>query len=191
MNLYSCLVKSRARLPLFKSPEQERLLAELFVFAQQPLSLSQLAQRTGTSMGGVHKEVERLERSGLVTSTTSGRSRLVEPNRSSPVYTELRSLLTKSIGPEPLLREALAGIGGIQEAFIFGSWADPDQMAPHDIDLMVIGDLDPGQVYDAVSDVEALVGRPINVVLRSEDEWAGTDGVFERAVRSRPRVQLV
>jgi predicted nucleotidyltransferase len=167
------------------------LLAELFVFAQQPLSLSQLAQRTGTSMGGVHKEVERLERSGLVISKTSGRSRLVEPNRSSPVYTELRSLLTKSMGPEPLLREALTGIGGIHEAFIFGSWADPDQMAPHDIDLMVIGDPDPGQVYDAVSDVEALVGRPINVVLRSEDEWAGTDGAFERAVRSRPRVQLV
>jgi hypothetical protein len=63
-------------------------------------------------------------------------------------------------------------------------------MAPNDIDLMVIGDPDPAQVYDAVSAVEAEVGRPINVVLRSEDEWAGTDGVFERAVRSRPRVQL-
>jgi len=95
------------------------------------------------------------------------------------------------MGPEPLLREALTGIGGIHESFIFGSWADPDQMAPHDIDLMVIGDLDPGEVYDAVSDVEAVVGRPINVVLRSEDEWAGTDGAFERAVRSRPRIELV
>jgi predicted nucleotidyltransferase len=167
------------------------LLAELFVFAQQPLSLSQLAQRTGTSMGGVHKEVERLERSGLVTSKTSGRSRLVEPNRSSPVYTELRGLLTKSMGPEPLLREALAAIDGINEAFIFGSWADPDQMAPHDIDLMVIGAPDPAQVYDAVSSVESEVGRPINVVLRSEDEWTGSDGAFERAVRSRPRIQLV
>lgn len=191
MNLYSRFVKSRSRLPLFRSPEQERLLAELFVFAQQPLSLSELAQRTGTSVGGVHKEVERLEKSGLVISTTSGRSRLVEPNRSSPVYPELRSLLTKSMGPEPLLREALAAMGGIHEAFIFGSWADPDQMAPHDIDLMVIGDPDPGQVYGAVSAVEAEVGRPINVVLRSEDEWAGTDGAFERAVRSRPRIQLV
>ncbi|MGH8942535.1 MAG: ArsR family transcriptional regulator [Acidimicrobiia bacterium] len=184
-------MKPGSGLPLFRSPEQERLLAELFVFAQQPLSLSQLAQRTGSSMGGVHKEVERLERSGLVISKTSGRSRLVEPNRSSPVYTELRSLLTKSMGPEPLLREALATIGGIHEAFIFGSWADPGQMAPHDIDLMVIGAPDPGQVYDAVSSVEAEVGRPINVVLRSEEEWAGTDGAFERAVRSRPRLQLV
>jgi predicted nucleotidyltransferase len=183
-------VKARSQLPLFRSPEQERLLAELFVFAQQPLSLSQLAQRTGTSMGGVHKEVERLEGSGLVTSRTSGRSRLVEANRSSPVFPELRSLLIKTMGPEPMLREALAPIDGIHEAFIFGSWADPEQMAPNDIDLMVIGDPDPGQVYDAVSTLEAEVGRPINVVLRSEDEWAGSDGAFERAVRSRPRIQL-
>ena len=95
------------------------------------------------------------------------------------------------MGPQPLLREALAGINGIHEAFIFGSWADPNQMAPHDIDLMVIGAPDPAQVYDAVSSVEAEVGRPINVVLRSEDEWAGTDGAFERAIRSRPRIQLV
>ena len=184
-------MKIGSTLPLFRSPEQERLLAELFVFAEEPLTLSELARRTGTSVGGVHKEVERLERSGLVVSSISGRSRFVESNRSSPFYLELRGLLTKSMGPEPLLREALAVIDGIHEAFIFGSWADPDQMAPHDIDLMVIGDLDPGQVYDAVSAVEAEVGRPINVVLRSEDEWAGTDGAFERAVRSRPRVQLV
>jgi hypothetical protein len=38
---------------------------------------------------------------------------------------------------------------------MFASWADPDQMAPHDIDLMVIGDPDPGQIYNAVSAVEA------------------------------------
>jgi predicted nucleotidyltransferase len=167
------------------------LLAELFVFAREPLSLSELARRTDTSMGGVHKEVERLERSGLLVSKTSGRSRLVEPDRSSPLYTDLRGLLTKSMGPGSLLRDALSAIDGIQEAFIFGSWADPDQMAPQDIDLMVIGDPDLGEVYAAVSGVEAEVGRPINVVLRSRDEWADADEAFERAVRSRPRIQLI
>ncbi|HEX9866180.1 MAG TPA: ArsR family transcriptional regulator [Acidimicrobiia bacterium] len=184
-------MKSASGLPLFRSPEQERLLAELFVFAREPLSLSELARRTGTSMGGVHKEVERLERSGLLVSKTSGRSRLVEPDRSSPLYTDLRGLLTKSMGPGSLLRDALSAIDGIQEAFIFGSWADPDQMAPQDIDLMVIGDPDLGEVYAAVSGVEAEVGRPINVVLRSRDEWADADEAFERAVRSRPRIQLI
>lgn len=191
MDLYSRFVKANSRLPLFRSPQQERLLAELFVFALEPLALSELARRTGTSVGGVHKEVERLERSGLVVSKTSGRSRLVEPNRSSPIYRELRSLLTKSMGPEPRLRDALSSIDGVQDAFIFGSWADPDQMAPQDIDLMIVGDPDLGQLYDLVSGVEADVGRPINVVVRSGDEWASADGAFERAVKSRPRIELI
>lgn len=190
MNIYLRIVKLGSRLPLFRSPEQERLLAELFVFSEGPLTLSELARRAGTSVAGAHKEVERLEASGLVTSKSSGRSRLVEPNRVSPVYQELHGLLTKSMGPEPLLRAALSEINGIETAFIFGSWADPHQTAPQDIDLMVIGDPDIGQVYDSVSEVEGEVGRPINVVIRSREEWANAEGAFERAVQMRPKIEL-
>jgi predicted nucleotidyltransferase len=190
VNIYLRIVKLGSRLPLFRSPEQERLLAELFVFSEGPLTLSELARRAGTSVAGAHKEVERLEASGLVTSKSSGRSRLVEPNRVSPVYQELHGLLTKSMGPEPLLRAALSEINGIETAFIFGSWADPNQRAPQDIDLMVIGDPDIGEVYDSVSEVEGEVGRPINVVIRSREEWAIAEGAFERAVQRRPKIEL-
>lgn len=190
MNIYLRIVKLGSRLPLFRSPEQERLLAELFVFAEGPLTLSELARRAGTSVAGAHKEVERLEGSGLVTSKSSGRSRLVEPNRVSPVYQELHGLLTKSMGPEPLLRAALSEIDGIETAFIFGSWADTDQRAPQDIDLMVIGDPDIGEVYGSVSEVEGEVGRPINVVIRSREEWANAEGAFELAVQRRPKIEL-
>jgi predicted nucleotidyltransferase/biotin operon repressor len=184
-------VNAASLLPLFRSPQQERLLAELFVFTQEPISLSELARRAGTSRGGAHKEVERLERSGLVVSRISGRSRLIEANQASPLYPDLRGLLTKALGPEPLLREALSEVEGIDEAFIFGSWADPGVSAPQDIDLMVIGDPDVSHVYDVVSSVEAKVGRPINVAIRTKAEWENADGGFERAVQSRPRVVLV
>lgn len=161
------------------------------MFAQEPLTLSELAKRAETSMGGVHKEVERLEASGLVVSRPSGRSRLVEANQSSPVYPELRGLLTKTLGPEPLLREALSAIGGIRQAFIYGSWADPGELSPRDIDLMVIGEPDIADIYDAVSSIEVEIGRPVNVVVRSRSEWEEADGPFERAVKSRPKVNLI
>ncbi len=183
-------MKGITRLPIFRSPEQERLLAELFVFADGPLTLSELANRAGTSMGGTHKEVERLEASGLVKSNTLGRSRLVEADQSSPVYFEMRGLLLKTVGPEPLLRQALSEIAGIREAFIFGSWADPAQLAPADIDVLVIGEPEVGAVYDAVSTIETEVGRPINVTIRSPAEWESADGAFESSVRSRPRIDL-
>jgi predicted nucleotidyltransferase len=156
-----------------------------------PLSLSELARRAGTSVAGAHNEVERLQASGLLSSETSGRSRLVQPNRSSPFYQELQGLLTKSMGPEPLLRTALSEIEGIEAAFLFGSWADPDQLIPQDIDLMVIGDPDIGRVYDSVSEVEAAAGRPLNVVVRSAREWEAAEGAFDRAVKSRPRIELI
>ena len=184
-------MKVPGRLPIFRSPEQERLLAELFVFADEPISLSELAKRAGTSLGGAHKEVERLEASGLVTSTTVGRNRLIAADATSPVYPDLRGLLLKTAGPEPRLRSALADIDGIREAFIFGSWADPAQRSPADIDVLVIGDPDVGEVYDAVSAVEADLGRPVNVTVRTRAEWDNADGAFERGVKSGPRIDLI
>jgi predicted nucleotidyltransferase len=183
-------VKVGPRLPLFRSPEQERLLGELFVFADGPISLSELASRADTSIGGAHKEVERLESAGLVRSTTAGRSRLIEADPSSPVYMELRGLLVKTLGPEPLLRSALADVNGIESAFIYGSWADPAERSPADIDVLVIGDPDVGEVYDAASAIEAIIGRPVNITVRSPAEWAQADGAFERAVKSGPRIDL-
>jgi hypothetical protein len=191
VTICSYIVNTSSRLPFFRSPEQERLLAELFVFAQGPISLSELARRAATSRAGAHKEVERLEAGGLVTSRSSGRSRLIEANQASPFYPDLKGLLTKALGPEPLLREALSEVDGIDEAFIFGSWATPGVAAPQDIDLMVIGEPDIGRVYEAVTTVESQVGRPINVSIRSKDEWESADGGFERTVRSRPRVALL
>jgi predicted nucleotidyltransferase len=190
VKIFSYVVKLVSRLPIFRSPEQERLLAELFVFAEGPVTLSELARRAGTSLGGTHKEVERLEVSGLVKSTTVGRSRLVEPDQSSPVYTEVRGLLVKTLGPAPLLRSALSEIDDIREAFIYGSWADPSQTNPADIDVLVIGKPDVAAVYDAISEVEAEVGRPINVTVRSPTEWENADGAFERAVHSGPKVDV-
>ena len=166
------------------------MLGELFVFADQPISLSELAKRAGTSLGGAHKEVERLEASGLVRSTTVGRNRLIEGDPSSPVYHELRGLLLKTLGPEPLLRAASADLTGIENAFIFGSWADPAERSPADIDGLVVGDPDVGEVYDSASAVETEVGRPVNVTVRSPTEWANADAAFERAVKSGPRIDL-
>lgn len=190
MKITSYFVKVGTRLPLFRSPEQERLLGELFVFADGPISLSELASRAGTSLGGAHKEVERLESAGLVKSTTLGRNRLIEADPSSPVYMELASLLLKTLGPVPLLRAALADLNGIEEAFIYGSWADPAERTPADIDVLVVGDPDVGKVYDAASALEVEVGRPVNVTVRSPAEWAEGDGAFERAVKSGPRIGL-
>jgi len=155
------------------------------------MSITDLAGRTGTSLGGAHKEVERLEAAGLVRSETVGRSRLVQADPASALYPELRSLLIKTAGPERLLRAVLADVEGITQAFIYGSWADPTVANPADVDVLVVGDPDVAALYDAASVVEERIGRPVNVVVRSEQEWKAATGAFERSVRDKPRLMLV
>ncbi|HSM45159.1 MAG TPA: hypothetical protein VK969_09110 [Acidimicrobiia bacterium] len=46
------------------------------------------------------------------------------------------------------------------------------------VDVLVVGEPDVGKVYDAVSAVEAEIGRSVNVTVRSPAEWAKADGVI-------------
>ena len=180
-----------ARLPIFRSEEQVRILVVLFVMAGEPVSLTEIAGRAGVSMGVTHKEVEALEAAGLVVSHRRGNARLVEVNELSRLVPDLRSLLTKAFGPVPAIEDALAGVSGIDEAFIFGSLAHPvDVEPPNDVDLMIIGQPALDEVYEAVASVEELIGLPVNVIVRTRSEWSSDESGFARKVKHGEQIAL-
>jgi DNA-binding transcriptional ArsR family regulator len=186
---------SLKRLPIFRSPEQARILTEIFVYASEPFSITALADRTGVSAPGVHKEVNRLEEAGLIISSRSGRSRLISANKSSPMYSDLRGLLLKAFGPAELIRHALTSVPRIERAFIYGSWAASEagslSRAPRDVDVMILGTPDHDTVARALDGVEEQIGRPINVSIFDPEEWEEEESGFAETVRSGPRVELI
>lgn len=183
------------RLPIFRSKEQARLLSELFLYATEPLSLSQLAQQTGISPGGVHKEVVRLEAAGMVTSRRVGRTRLVSANPDSPFYGDLRSLLTKAFGPAAMLTEGLSNMDGVKRAFIYGSWALSETSSlgrpARDVDLMVLGTPDLDHLYEVTGQLEDLIGRPVNVAVFTPEEWEADETGFAEAVKNGAQIELI
>lgn len=184
-----------ARLPIFRSGGQAAVLVELFVYARQPLSLTDLASRAGLSVGTVHAEVDRLEDADLVGSHRVGRARLVSANPESPFYPELRGLLLKAFGPSRLLHDRISPLEGVDEAFIYGSWAASEAGLttgqPRDIDVMVIGYPDLDRLYREIRLVEAQVERPINVTVLSPEEWEAAESGFLESVGEGPRVPVV
>jgi DNA-binding Lrp family transcriptional regulator len=183
------------RLPIFRSREQARLLSELFLYAPEPLSLSQLAERTGISPSGVHKEVARLESAGLVVSRRVGRTRLVSVDQDSPFHSDLRSLLMKAFGPAMLLTEGLSTVDGVEDAFIYGSWAASEESnlgrPARDVDLMVLGTPDLDRLYEVTGEVEELIGRPVNVAVFTREEWEADESGFAEAVKDGARIELI
>src|SRR6266571_2078065 len=113
-----------APLPIFRSPAQAKLLTHLYVTARdEPLSLSALSERTEIPLSTVQREIDRLEKAGLVTSERLGQTRRVYANNDSPYFVEMRSLLLKAFGPVPLLANLLQRIPRIAASYIYGSWA--------------------------------------------------------------------
>jgi DNA-binding transcriptional ArsR family regulator len=182
-------------LPLFRSEHQLHLLGELFVYASEPRSVSELASVTAIPQATVSREVARLEEAGLLRSRRRGRLRLVEANEQLPYYHELRALLIKTIGPAAVLAHELSGVAGIEKAFIFGSWAaryhGEKGPAPRDIDLMVIGEPDLDALYAACRRAEAQLRVDVNPVVRSNAEWRSRGSGFLADVRKGSLVPVV
>jgi predicted nucleotidyltransferase len=182
-------------LPIFRSSGQAKLLAQLFALPEgEGVTLAALGRAAGLAPSRVHREVESLESAGLVRSERLGTARLVRPNVDSPYYPELRALLLKAFGPAAVLESLLRELPGVEEASLFGSWAsrylgEPGP-APSDIDLLVVGDVGPGDVYRACRQAEGVLGLPVSPTILSRQEWSDRVSDFVRAVHEGARVPL-
>lgn len=154
----------------------------------------ELAREIGRAAQPVARELDALERAGILLSTTVGRSRRYRVDGSSPIAPEIRSLVQRTIGVEARLREALDGLAGVEEAFIFGSYAGGGERATSDIDLMVIGAVSRRELAQRLRGVDADLGREVNVTRYSRadvDRLRRERDPFLRDVLKGRRVPVV
>ncbi len=180
--------------PIFRSAQQMRLLGVLFGGRGIELSISELASEADVAVATASREAERLEAHGVVISRTSGRSRLVAANWELPWAAPLAAILAQTVGVPALVANALLGVSGVDDAYIFGSWAARYRgevgPAPHDIDLVVIGDVAHQALRVAFHHLETDIGLEVNPVVVSEDDWHRADDPFVNEIRSRPHVPI-
>lgn len=181
-------------LPLFRSDGQARVVAELFLFPDRELSLSELARRVGLNSGTVQREVSRLEDAGLVRSRRVGSARVVRADDASPVFEELSRLVIKTLGPPAVLADVLAGVGGVREAHVFGSWAARALGVPGaaaaDVDVIVVGEPDRRELSAAATRAAGRLGRDVQPVVVGEAEWDAPARAFVRSVKDGPLVRV-
>jgi predicted nucleotidyltransferase len=182
-------------LPIFRSQQQAELLAFILGDPAAEHSLVELAERTSIPYASVHREVERAEAAGLVTSRLVGRTRLIRTDVSSPYFDGLSDVLVKAFGVPWVLGQALRELGGIDAAYVFGSWAarfsgEEGDRPVGDIDLLVLGNPDRDAVYAAASEAERRLGRAVQVTIRSADWLATGSGTFHDTVVGRPMVPV-
>jgi DNA-binding transcriptional ArsR family regulator len=182
-------------LPILRSQQQGEILALLLGDPDRELSLTEISRLTGAPHPSVYREVQRAEQAGLVTTRKVGNTRLVRAQTDSPYYAGLADILTKAFGVPAVLAEALRSVGGIDDAYIYGSWAarhsgQPGQRPVGDIDVLVIGQPDRDQLYQALGPAEQRLGRPVQATVRDSGWLESGSGSFHDSVTSRPMLKL-
>jgi predicted nucleotidyltransferase len=180
-------------MPLLRSRLQAELLTLVLLTPGREWSLTELAERAGASVSSAQREMARAEDAGVIASRRLGNTRLVSA-ADSPLTGPLTELLLRSFGPRQVVAEELAGLPGIEEAYLFGSWAarytGQSGRAPDDIDVLVIGQPDRDKLDEAAQRAGSRLAREVNATVRSSRWWhEGGDG-FHAEVTKRPLVAV-
>lgn len=148
----------------FLSDSQSRVFRWVFGQPERSYHLSELRRLTGLGSASLQRELNRLAEAGLVRSERVGNLRRFQANAQSPVYAELVGLTRKTLGIEPMLREALKPLApDLQAAWIYGSVAKHTDTAQSDIDVMLVGkNLLLAKVLELLVPLEKQLGRKIN-----------------------------
>ena len=132
----------------------------------------------------------------MVLQTRRGNQRLVQADTDNAVFGPLAALMAVTFGPVPVLRELLTPITGIREAYVYGSWAarynQQPGPVPRDIDVLVIGTVDPDTLDELAAVAAECLGREVNIRRVRPAAWDdATEDPFKATATDRPMVALV
>ncbi len=170
--------------PIFRSDTQLQILGATYLEPERHFTNSELVERSRRPQPAV----ERLVEAGLLeTELRSGR-RNVWAATTSPIFDELHSILLKTIGPEA--RPASATLRTARRRartdlrFLGGRWHGEPGPFLRDVDLMVVGTGDVGEIRAAADEASRTLDRDVNVTVLRATEWGRGKNQFIRHIKS-------
>jgi predicted nucleotidyltransferase len=183
--MLSTLITSKVRL---------RLVVLFLTHPEERFYQKQLIRDLGMSSAQLQSELRKLEETGFLTSSREANTRYFQVNKRSPIYPELKSIVFKTVGLADYLKTALAEIGDVEIALIYGSVAKNVENVASDVDLLVIGDVDTDALHDAIYSAEEAIGREINPTVYDRKDWDGRVKIgqaFATDILAGPKIFLI
>lgn len=169
------------------------VLAVLYGHVGDSFHLRQLSRLTGITLGAVQRELRQLVDAGLVTRKALGNHVFYSANDRSPVFTEMKGLVTKTVGIHDVLLAALDPLKEkISLAFVYGSTARLKENTQSDVDVMIVGKVHFPDVIEHLADAQTSLNREINPTVYSTREFGKKlRGNFLKTVLSENKLFLI
>ena len=156
---------------LFSSQTRIDLLTAFFTHPEKRYYTRQLARELRRDISGIKRELDNLEKAGLLISEKVGNLRYYTPSKTSPIYSELKRMIAKTRGVPEAIREALLKIEGVNLAFLYSSPGHSFEEGVGAVELLIVGQVDLPGVNQAIREVESRLAREINYLIFDESEY--------------------
>jgi len=180
-------------MPIFRSRHQAALLAWLLLHPDHEYTLTDVAKRLDVPLTTLQREAQRLVVAGILQDRTIGRARLLRANLSNRAAAPLTQLLQVTFGPETVIGEEF-NTTHAEQVLIYGSWAEryhgTPGPPPNDVDVLVVGNLERADVYDAADRAQARLGMQVNPVIRTPEQWANDADSLVLQIKASPMVDV-
>jgi hypothetical protein len=174
---------------------RSKVLGLILLHPGQQFFLREIARLTHTNPGTLKRELDKLVKAGIINFEKSGNQNYYSANQSSPIFEDLVNILRKTSGLVDVIQSALLPlVEQIDSSFIFGSMASGAVNEGSDIDLMLIGNVNFGDVVSLIYPLQASLAREINPKVFMSSEWlqlSKDKNSFLRDVMSKPRLFVI
>jgi len=177
----------------FNNEKIQHILSFFFLNPRRRSYLKQLSEDLSIDKGNLSRYLASLAAEGVLSVEEEGRQKYFSLNNTYKFLSELKKITANDIKPEQLIKKSLAKIPGLENAYIFGSYAAGNFSNQSDIDLLLVGSHNPIFARRQLVMLQKRLGREINTIdyTRAEYEKKMTekDGFLAKVI-SGPRIIL-
>ena len=176
-----------------RSKTTQAILGYFLLQEDKELYVNEMARHLHLEGGNLSRKLIELEKEGLLKSQWRGPQRYYCLNHQFPFLKEYKKILRSQIGLEPLLKNFLKRLKGVQKAFLFGSYAADRMDSLSDIDLVVVGDHSTIELHKIMSQIQKSLDREINIMSLTPQEYRARSkkDPFLRAVHQKQKIALI
>lgn len=146
-----------------------KLLLKFFLNKENKSYLRHLESEFGESTNAIRLELNRFESAGLLTTEHIGNKKYFRANSKHPLFTDINSILRKTIGIDRIVEQVTTNIGDLKETYLVGDLAMGRDSGL--IDLLLIGEeIDRSYVAMLIEKAEIHLSRKIRYLILSSGE---------------------
>lgn len=154
-----------------QSKTEIKALGYFFINPHAKKYINELAKILELDPANLDKKLKFLEKEGILASTIEGNQKYYFLNKKYPLLKEVKKIYKAKYGLENILAQILEDLKGLEEAYIFGSYAKGEIGQESDIDLLLIGGHSSIEAIKKIHKLQNSLQRQINIVNLSEEEF--------------------